>query len=910
MPAALHILRLKVGGWKAIGEDNPIEIDFQGSNMFGSSALIVGPNESGKSSLFSALRFALFENHDRGGDVTKNWVNYESDKATIEVDLLINGKTYSIIKTRKFAKTVNASSKLFEGTDIDKTILQRGRDADTKIRELLGASAKRTRMEEMPSNWGLLAWLLAPQGMDSVNPARESGTETLGLNRVMSPELSSLQDTLNKSNESELNPVGTPKKYGKYWEADQEEQKLRSEIIELTNKSEAFSDLMENIQKCNAKIDDLKDKEEEAQNEYDAVIGDHSDSEPLLGINLGSLKTEVDAQKLQKTELSNELKTLTGLEKELTKARGGETESIESEITVRSKLKQVVLEQQIQDTKEKNDENALEELRKQHRKSAEEIDKIEKQRNRKKLVDELTKVEEKMQNHEDILKVGPVLDLSELQDIKSLIEEYRSIQQRIDAKKDVSGLTVESEGEFDGTIFVDGEEHSSFDSPKPFGISLGIHTKKGQSITVKSITQDDDERLLEERSKLKSQFGKYDSKDFESLDDKYTTEHFRYGTSERISRDLSLWKSKDDLEKEISQITLIEFSEDKLNDIQIRITERDEMQEKLDRDSKSHKEFRKANEDSRKTIGELRKEHEKSLLLRAACVATAKAKDKHVRNEISRKGDLEQRKTRLNDAEIELKKTVKDLETATTSIDQKRKSRNSNVRRTKKNLQMAKSDSEDIQEQLTRLKYEAEQIGNDNIHDELHELSTRHQDASHLLKRLKTQVLARDRLAKRIETKISESTFNDTKPIREKVSEWLYAVTESKWRQVVMSGNLEIEEIHGPQGKILPGEDYGSHGLQQVIHALIRLAVATHIYEKGKKDNPKFPPVSLVMDESQGHVDDVRVRLLMERFNTAITDGKVQVIALSHRENEFRNLNPVIEYRVDKRRLYPIEEEE
>ena len=183
--------------------------------MFGSSALIVGPNESGKSSLFSALRFALFENHDRGGDVTKNWVNYESDEATIEVDLLINGETYSIIKTKKSTK--GGSSKLFEGIGIDKTILQRGNDADTKVLELLGASANSTRTEEMPSNWGLLAWLLAPQGMDSVNPARESGTETLGLNRVMSPELSSLQDTLNKSNASELNPGdGTPKKHGQY----------------------------------------------------------------------------------------------------------------------------------------------------------------------------------------------------------------------------------------------------------------------------------------------------------------------------------------------------------------------------------------------------------------------------------------------------------------------------------------------------------------------------------------------------------------------------------------------------------------------------------------------------------------------------------------------------------------------
>ena len=61
MPAALHILRIKIGGWKAIREDNPVEIDFQGGKKFASSALIVGPNESGKSSLFSALRFALFE---------------------------------------------------------------------------------------------------------------------------------------------------------------------------------------------------------------------------------------------------------------------------------------------------------------------------------------------------------------------------------------------------------------------------------------------------------------------------------------------------------------------------------------------------------------------------------------------------------------------------------------------------------------------------------------------------------------------------------------------------------------------------------------------------------------------------------------------------------------------------------
>ena len=348
MPAALHILRIKIGGWKAIREDNPVEIDFQGGKKFASSALIVGPNESGKSSLFSALRFALFEKFDRRGVMTKNWVNHGSDEAKIEVDILINGENYSIIKTRKSSK--GGTSALYHGTGTDKEILLRGPDADSKILELLGASWKSSNTkEELPSNWGLLAWLLAPQGMDSVNPARESGTETLGLNRVMSPELSILQDTLIKANASELNDNMTPKKHGKYWEASQEEKNLLSDINELTNKSEAFSDLMENIQKCNTKIEDLKRKEEEAQNEYDAVLGDHSDSEPLLETNLESLKSKAKAQDLNKIELSNELKTLTDLEAELSEARIELTKSIESESALRSELDRVILEQQMQD---------------------------------------------------------------------------------------------------------------------------------------------------------------------------------------------------------------------------------------------------------------------------------------------------------------------------------------------------------------------------------------------------------------------------------------------------------------------------------------------------------------------------------------------------------------------------------
>ena len=164
-------------------------------------------------------------------------------------------------------------------------------------------------------------------------------------------------------------------------------------------------------------------------------------------------------------------------------------------------------------------------------------------------------------------------------------------------------------------------------------------------------------------------------------------------------------------------------------------------------------------------------------------------------------------------------------------------------------------------------------------------------------------VRARDALANRIREKLTNATNIETAPIRNKVQSWLHAVTEGKWTDIELSPSLEVLGIGGPMDAFLPREETGSHGLQQVIHALIRLAVATHIYDTSSKDNPDFPPVTIVMDESQGHVDGDRVSLLMERFNRAIAEGKIQVIALSHRGSEFRSLHPVIEYDMKRRQI-------
>ena len=79
---------------------------------------------------------------------------------------------------RNERKTSKNSSELLSGVGIQP--LEQGKKADEKVLELIGARKGNSRSnEESPESWGLLAWLFAPQGMDSIAPARQSGIDSL-----------------------------------------------------------------------------------------------------------------------------------------------------------------------------------------------------------------------------------------------------------------------------------------------------------------------------------------------------------------------------------------------------------------------------------------------------------------------------------------------------------------------------------------------------------------------------------------------------------------------------------------------------------------------------------------------------------------------------------------------------------
>ena len=201
---------------------------------------------------------------------------------------------------------------------------------------------------------------------------------------------------------------------------------------------------------------------------------------------------------------------------------------------------------------------------------------------------------------------------------------------------------------------------------------------------------------------------------------------------------------------------------------------------------------------------------------------------------------------------------------------------------------------------LNTLNSKAEELGGGNLQQAFVNAQIAMNATYRNKERIQRIVEAESRLLNRFKNALDDATELEIGPIKDQVQIWLAAVTQGKWTQLEMDSKLNVTRIDGPASPPIEGEKVGSGGLKQVIHGLIRLAVACKIHDDKSADNPEFPPVALVMDESQGHVDDERVRRLVGRFNTEINRGRVQVIALSHRRNEFQSLN-ARNYNVERR---------
>ena len=164
----LHSLR--VTHWRSLL--NPVELGPFSERI----NVIHAPNGTGKSSLFEAMRRALFDAHHVSGEeiaAVRPWGR--SLAPQVNVEFTQSSVRYRIEKT--FLDGAAARLLRFENGSFQP--LADSRNADAKLREIMATSDAPGRGLSKPEHWGLAEVLWAPQGSLNLDSLSPSVTENL-----------------------------------------------------------------------------------------------------------------------------------------------------------------------------------------------------------------------------------------------------------------------------------------------------------------------------------------------------------------------------------------------------------------------------------------------------------------------------------------------------------------------------------------------------------------------------------------------------------------------------------------------------------------------------------------------------------------------------------------------------------
>jgi chromosome segregation ATPase len=546
MPAAINLLKVTVSGWKAIDE-TPVEISFEGESW-----LIYGGNETGKSSTFSAIRAALFERPDARGAFANDWVNNQTPNgARIELELLVDGRAYTIVKTR--GTNGNGNTKLYDGCGGGRTQISTGTDAVNEILELIGARPRGGaggRDLEQPQNWGILAWLLAPQGMDSVTPAREQGTQTIGLERAVSDQMVQVEETLKASLNTQLTATGRVAGNSTYKAAIDAMEDATETLSEIETRRGKYTHLLQEITQVEQLIEGENGKLAEAEEAINNLVDEEVD---LTDINaeIATIQGQIDTKEQEIVAAEQNVTALEEIENEANTHKN-ELKDFKDQIKdFHSRKKALDSEiksnhEQIKSHAERLKANSEENLTKQGllRVAASETTRIE-------LEVTLVKLDELENERSELLKQGPILDDDELRNMHDLVSRYDKADAMLEAISKGMGVSVQIDGDLKANWNIDGLE-TEVDSEIAFAQEMAIQSDHF-TLNLKKETNED-MNWVEERNDCATEFEKYSVADSAGLRDKWEAERLRAKLAESLNAKIDPIPSREEIEGRLEKL--------------------------------------------------------------------------------------------------------------------------------------------------------------------------------------------------------------------------------------------------------------------------------------------------------------------------------------------------------------------
>ena len=514
------------------------------------------------------------------------------------------------------------------------------------------------------------------------------------------------------------------------------------------------------------------------------------------------------------------------------------------------------------------------------------------EKRRDELNQELSKLEDLERKLEELLEQGETLNREDLEKMIQAVERFELSEARLKAISDVAAVSVKIEGELDASWSVDGLQ-SEVDSETSFAQKMTIEGKEFKIDIARKSSEEED--WVEQRRSSSSEITGYSVSDADELRKRWEDESERAKKGESLRDKIEESRSREEIEAELGNLPdkRQDMGEVDERDLENSMEELNEEKEELEGELEMLKE---ANEPLEKELISLKIDLGNLREVEIATDTLASAEYKRKDAEIE-SGSISTRKKELERLDQGLRDLVKDHELLINRRESERSSSMDGLKKEQRKRRHTERDIRNKEAELIYLNNKAKELGGEGLQQSYIEENFAVDDAVKERDRIKRKVDAQNRLRLRFKNALDNATEMEIEPIKKRVQKWLRHVTADKWRELEMDQKLDVTRIGGPgrpplhRGEQGESENFASGGLIQVVHALIRLAVACHIYDVKKEEAPNIPPVALVMDESQGHVDAVRVQRLARVFNDQIMEGRVQVIALSHRRDEFQDLD-------------------
>lgn len=881
----MKLLRLALTDWRQF-RGGPHEISFDGR-----STIFAGPNEVGKSTIFEAIRRALF---DRCRS-TAQWVQHIAPYGirgavpTVILEFEHNGK---VLRIEKAFGGQRGTATLSERKDGGWMPIARNQDADEQLRELLGVTFSGSSEGAGPGNWGAFQWLFVPQDERDLPEDRSAAIGHLGLPQAgVSDDFNAVLDLVGEVYKETFTPTGRVSTRSEWQRIEEELDRLGKDKEDVGATLHELDEKRQRYDEIQARLPALNQDADQAKKEWEEALQEHVD---LSGAE-GQLEA-AQARHEQKKAEADSAKHVLEDRRKLEKADSEAAEELDA--TSKERASKVAERDRTSDELGKAREGVrdlegrLAEVRRSLQDASDLLGIKSKRAEKKRLKKVRNRIREIEQDIEG-LKVHLIGETPSA----DLIEQIATLLGKAEAKRSAIGssaLRVTVNEVTDLKILLDG---------KPLEGKTGtaiedvlIAPPSGGSVCVEGDTSRA-QRLADEAKEIEQQvknllepFNADSLQALRALREERLEKEVKLGklNTERSTRDnrplseidstlVCLDREIEKLQEDRKEHGVIDahdtLSDQELDQLVDRLgQEISEIEEQLNNTKKQRDELYQRLEDARD-------EAEKAESWYQAAKARKEGAGKSLDRHRDRSGSTDKCQARAKSAGEELQKATKELDSVRAKLEKLKK--NAEIRRT-----TAQQKYDRLEKRVQQQKARAEELAR-----QLEEASDKgyYAKAADLERQISSEEARFTRVALRAEAiKLLKETMEAVRssviqrviaPIKEDLDVRLATATRGRYRLATLGDELIPQRLQGDAE--CEFED-GSQGLIELVNTLLRMSIAVHLAEQ--------EPQTLILDDPCAHVSRDRTARVVELLNQLTAAGKVQAVVLTHRENEFAGL--------------------